>query len=103
MIHKKLFVVGELNIDVKLNNINGFPILEEEILADNLTITMGSSSAIFASNIASIGINTSFCGMVGNDSFGSFILDELKKKQVNTTYIIESVEYKTISRGICIY
>jgi len=92
---KKLLVVGELNIDVILNHINGFPVIGEEILADSLTITMGSSSAIFASNIASIGINTSFCGMVGSDSFGKFILDELKKKQVDTTYIIESAEHRT--------
>lgn len=92
---KKLLVIGELNIDVILNGINGFPVIGEEILADSLTIAMGSSSAIFASNIASIGINTSFCGMVGKDSFGKFILGELKKKQVNPTYIIESPEYKT--------
>lgn len=95
MINRKLLVIGELNIDVILNHIQGFPVIGEEILAESLTITIGSSSAIFASNIASLGVNTSFCGMVGIDSFGGFILDELRRKQVNVDYIIESDKHLT--------
>lgn len=92
---KNVLVVGELNIDVILNRIKGFPVIGEEIVADDMNITMGSSSAIFACNISTLGIDTSFCGMVGKDSFGKFILDELKRKRIDTTYITESPEHKT--------
>ena len=92
---KGVLVVGELNLDVILNQISGFPILGQEIIADDLNITLGSSSAIFASNIAALGINTSFCGMIGKDAFGRIILEQLKNKNVNTSLITESEKYQT--------
>lgn len=95
MNNKNILVVGELNIDIILDDIKGFPVIGHEILAEKMNVSMGSSSAIFASNIATLGINTSFCGIVGKDSFGKFILDELKNKNVDTFYIAHSVEHKT--------
>lgn len=87
--------MGELNIDLILNDIRGMPVVGTEIMAGDMNITLGSSSAIFAANIATLGINTSFCGMLGKDSFGKFILEELKRKHVNTDHITESVDDKT--------
>ena len=92
---KNILVVGELNVDIILNQIKKFPVIGEEILADDLNVTMGSSSAIFASNIATLGVGTAFCGMVGKDSFGKYILNELKQKNVDTTYITASEAHKT--------
>ncbi|HEV8082978.1 MAG TPA: sugar kinase [Chitinophagaceae bacterium] len=92
---KNILVVGELNIDIIADHINGFPVIGYEILADKMNITLGSSSAIFASNIATLGVHTSFCGVVGKDSFGEFILDELKNKNVDTSYISQSDKFKT--------
>jgi sugar/nucleoside kinase (ribokinase family) len=93
--NKKILVVGELNVDIILNKIHGFPVIGQEILADQMSLAMGSSSAIFASNIAVLGIDTSFCGMIGNDFFGQFILNELQHKGVNTTFVIQSNAVKT--------
>lgn len=56
---------------------------------------MGSSSAIFASNIATLVIETSFCGMIGNDFFVEFILDEFHSKRVNTHFVTQSDSVKT--------
>ncbi|MEJ5961065.1 carbohydrate kinase family protein [Pedobacter immunditicola] len=92
---KGILVIGELNIDLILNSIQGFPAIGEEILANEFNVTMGSSSAIFASNISILGVDTTFCGMVGRDSFGQFICEELRRKNVNTTHIVESERYKT--------
>ena len=74
---KNILVVGELNIDLILNNIKGFPALGQEILADEMNLVLGSSSAIFAANISALGIGVSFSGMVGKDTFGQFIIKEL--------------------------
>ncbi len=92
---RDILVIGELNIDIILDKINGFPLVGTEIIADSMNITVGSSSAIFASNIATLGVSTAFCGMVGRDSFGKFILSELISKNVDTSFIIESEEYHT--------
>ena len=97
--NKNILVVGELNIDLILNNIKELPVIGQEIIARDMNITMGSSSAIFAANIATLGINTSFCGMVGKDSFGKFILEELNRKNINTEYIKESIADKTGMTG----
>ncbi len=43
-----VIVVGELNVDLILNKIQGFPKIGAEILADEMDLTLGSSSAIFA-------------------------------------------------------
>lgn len=95
MNNKEVLVIGELNVDILLNDINGFPVIGQEILADNLTLTLGSSSAIFAANVSSLGVTTSFCGMVGKDMMGKFILDELHNKHVDTSLVTQSSAYQT--------
>ncbi len=90
-----LLVVGELNIDLILNKIVSFPKIGTEILADEMSISLGSSSAIFASNISVLGIKTVFAGMIGEDEFGSLVLNSLQKKNVNTSFVKISKEHKT--------
>lgn len=95
MSEKKLLVVGELNVDLVLNDIEGFPKVGTEIVANIMNFTLGSSSAIFASNCSSMGVKTSFCGMLGEDEFGKFILQELESKKVDVQYIKQTSEIKT--------
>lgn len=95
MSSKKILVVGELNIDLILNNIHGFPEIGSEKVAENMDFTMGSSSAILACNIASLGVSASFCGLLGQDNFGAFILKELESKKVDTQFVKFSETQKT--------
>jgi len=90
-----ILVVGELNIDLILNDIPSLPKVGTEILANDMNLTLGSSSAIFASNISTLGAKTSFIGKIGDDSFGQYILQTLKDKNVITDYIITSKTEKT--------
>ena len=92
---RKILVIGELNVDLILNNIEGFPKIGTEIVAESMNFTLGSSSAITASNISAMGIDTSFCGMIGDDDFGNFILKELELKNVKTDFIMRSENHKT--------
>lgn len=87
MIRKKILVVGELNVDLILNEINGTPKVGEEIIAEKMNLVMGSSSAIFACNISILGCDVSFSGMVGKDFFGDFIVRELQIRNIDTTLI----------------
>lgn len=92
---KQLLVVGELNVDLIFNQIQGFPEIGKEIIASNMTLTLGSSSAIMAANAAVLGVNTSFFGAVGNDTNGTFIIQELQKKNVDTRFIKKYNNYQT--------
>jgi len=93
--NKKLLVIGELNMDLILDRLNSMPELGKEKIANELSLTLGSSSAIFASNISRLGTHTKFCGMVGSDYFGSYIINKLQDFKINTTSVIRSSNYKT--------
>ncbi|MGK7390091.1 MAG: carbohydrate kinase family protein [Candidatus Cyclobacteriaceae bacterium M2_1C_046] len=90
-----VIVVGELNIDLILNNIDKYPEIGKEVLAGQMTLTLGSSSAIFASNLSTLGIPTSFIGKVGKDNFGDFIIESLRSRGVDVNNIIRSEKLKT--------
>ena len=90
-----VLVVGELNVDIILDKIHGFPVVGKEIISDELNITLGSSSAIFASNLSSFDTRVAFMGKIGKDDFAQIVTKSLERKNVNTDYIIRSEEYKT--------
>ncbi len=90
-----VLVVGELNVDIILDDIQGLPEIGKEILAKALNITLGSSSAIFASNLSVLDTSVSFMGKTGNDTFSEFIKKALETKKVHTGFILQSDQYKT--------
>jgi sugar/nucleoside kinase (ribokinase family) len=90
-----VIVVGELNVDLIMNQIESFPETGKEKLAENMTFTLGSSAAIFASNLCALGMKVSFIGKAGNDIFGRFCKEQLEGKGVDTSMLIMSEEYKT--------
>lgn len=92
---KELLVIGELNVDLILNQIDGFPKIGTEILADRMNLTLGSSSAIMAANASAIGVDTYFCGLIGSDDFGSFIIKSLESKGVATDFIQKTTEHQS--------
>lgn len=85
-----VLVVGELNVDLILNGIESFPEMGKEKIAKQMSLVMGSSSAIFACNLASLGNRVGFIGKIGNDSFGDLVISNLEKKGVDTQLIIRS-------------
>jgi sugar/nucleoside kinase (ribokinase family) len=90
-----VLVVGELNVDLILNSIDSFPEMGKEKLAKKMDLTLGSSSAIFASNLSSLGSKVSFVGKIGDDQFGVLVNESLANKGVNTNYLIRSKEWNT--------
>lgn len=82
--------IGELNVDVILNQIDGFPEMGKEKFAGQMLLTLGSSTAIFAANASSLGPKVCFVGMIGKDSFGALVKESLEAKGVATDYLIES-------------
>ncbi|HRR51693.1 MAG TPA: carbohydrate kinase family protein [Candidatus Cloacimonas sp.] len=81
-------VVGELNADLILRGLASFPEIGKEIIAEQMKLTMGSSSAILATNIARLGLQVGFMGMIGHDTLGDLVLDTLINRGVDTSGII---------------
>lgn len=70
-------VVGELNLDLIFYGLPEQLVLEREHLAKDLSITLGSSSAIFAHNLALLGNKVSFSSCIGSDPLGEICLKRL--------------------------
>ena len=90
-----IIALGELNVDLILNQIEGEPEIGKEKFAKQMTLTLGSSTAIFAANAAALGAKVAFCGMIGNDSFGDLVETSLQQKGVDTRYLIRQDKYAT--------
>ena len=90
-----VIVVGELNVDIILNGIESLPVIGKEIMASSMSVTLGSSSAIFASNLSSLGPRVAFIGKIGKDNFAEVVLTSLEGKNVDTSRIIISESLST--------
>ena len=79
--------IGELNVDIILNGIESEPEIGKEKFCKDMTVTLGSSTAIFAANAAALGSKVCFVGLVGKDSFGDLVCSSLEAKGVATHFI----------------
>jgi sugar/nucleoside kinase (ribokinase family) len=83
-----ILVAGEINPDLILTG-NVTPVFGQvERLMDSATLTVGSSSTIFACGAARLGLRVAFIGVCGEDVFGRFMLDEMLKRNVDASNVI---------------
>jgi sugar/nucleoside kinase (ribokinase family) len=90
-----IVVVGELNADLILSDPQGFPEMGKEKLVGGMLLTMGSASAIFATNIAHLGMKVGFIGKLGNDYLGKIVTDTLAERGVDCSGIQVMPDEKT--------
>ena len=95
MLGRDVSVVGELNLDLILYGLPEKLQLEREILADNLSITLGSSSAIFAHNLALLGSSVSFSSSIGGDPLGEICVQRLRESGVDVSGVRRFAEKTT--------
>jgi sugar/nucleoside kinase (ribokinase family) len=80
-----ILVAGELNPDAIVVGPDLAPEFGQvETLAEDGTLTIGSSGAIFACGSARLGLATTYVGVVGDDAGGRFVLAELGLRGVDT-------------------
>jgi sugar/nucleoside kinase (ribokinase family) len=83
-----LLVAGEINPDLILSGNVTPEFGQVEKLVDNASLTIGSSSAIFACGAARLGLKVAFIGVCGEDVFGRFMLDEMSKRGVDVSHVV---------------
>lgn len=90
-----IVVVGELNCDLILRG-DVMPVFGQvEKLVEEATLTIGSSSAIFACGAARLGLRVAFLGKVGEDEFGRFMVRELQARGIDTSGVVMDTQVKT--------
>ena len=80
-------VVGEINPDLILYGVPEQLKPEEESLIDGFRLTLGSSSAIFAHNLAVLGTRVGMVSKIGADSLGKMAFDWLADAGVDLTRV----------------
>lgn len=83
-------IAGELNLDLILYGLPDELPPERELLADRMMLTLGSSSAIVAHNLASLGSRVGFQSLIGEDSLGKIALDRLAEGGVDVSHVRRS-------------
>lgn len=83
-------IVGEINPDLILYGIPRDLPEEREVLASGFTLTLGSSSAILAHNLALLGSAVSFSSRIGPDLLGEICCQILKRAGVELGHVVRS-------------
>jgi sugar/nucleoside kinase (ribokinase family) len=80
-------IAGELNLDLILYGLPPELPPERELLADRMALTLGSSSAIVAHNLACLGTRVGFQSVIGADALGQIALQRLAESGVDVSRV----------------
>jgi sugar/nucleoside kinase (ribokinase family) len=80
-------IAGELNLDLILYGLPAELPPERELLAQHMMVTLGSSSAIVAHNLAALGCRVGFASRIGDDALGQIALDRLAQSGVDVSRV----------------
>jgi sugar/nucleoside kinase (ribokinase family) len=84
-------VAGELNLDLILYGLPEQLPTEREFLANGLMVTLGSSSAILAHNLAALGARVAFSSLIGDDALGEIALQRLAAARVDVSHVKKAI------------
>jgi sugar/nucleoside kinase (ribokinase family) len=85
-------IAGEINLDLVLYGLPEQMPTERELLASGFAITLGSSSAILAHNLAALGSRVGFVTKVGDDFFGAIAVERLRERGVDLARIVHGAK-----------
>src|SRR6266702_6882642 len=88
-------LAGELNLDLILYGLPDELPPETELLANDMVLTLGGSSAIVAHNLAALGSRVGFISKIGKDHFGDVALARLSVGGVDVFCVVQSDALKT--------
>lgn len=80
-------LAGELNLDLILYGLPAELPPERELLADRMMLTLGSSTAIVAHNLAALGCKVGFISRIGSDALGQIALERLSASGVDVSKV----------------
>ncbi len=88
-------IAGELNLDLILYGLPGELPAERELLAERMVLTLGSSSAIVAHNLATLGSRVGFISCIGDDQMGQDALSRLTAAGVDVSCVRRTATEQT--------
>jgi sugar/nucleoside kinase (ribokinase family) len=80
-------IAGELNLDIILYDLPDQLPPERELVTDRMMLTLGSSSAIVAHNLAALGSRVGFQSLIGGDPLGQIAAERLAEAGVDVSRV----------------
>jgi len=106
----ELVTIGSCTLDciIQINDILRFELTDKDIIkkytaieysrklnVENVSFVPGGSAANIASNCAMLGLKSTYIGKIGNDFSASICLDDMNKRGVDISNVIQTDEDKT--------
>lgn len=95
MLRFDVTIAGELNLDLILYGLPDELPAERELVAEDMNLTLGGSSAIVAHNLAALGLRVGFISRIGDDRLGEIALDRLEAGGVDVSRVRRRSDAKT--------
>jgi sugar/nucleoside kinase (ribokinase family) len=95
--------LGIIVADVIAKTVNTLPEEGKLDLIDQLELHLGGCASNAAVDLEKIGIKTAVIGKVGDDGFGSFVINEMKSQNVNVEGIKVSKASKTSASIVSVH
>jgi sugar/nucleoside kinase (ribokinase family) len=87
--------VGDVNADLIFTGLSTLPQSEQEILATGFDVVIGGQTGTTARALSNLGVNVTFVGKVGDDTYGRKAIERLKQDGVDPSGIIVDSELET--------
>lgn len=75
---KNCLVIGDLNVDLIVNDIKGILKKGSEVNAGNHLLDIGGSGGIFSAVLSGLGVRTYIISKIGSDFFGEYLIKRLR-------------------------
>ena len=97
-----VFIPYDKKLDLFTKNKKTSPLLPlgEKLEGVKISFFTGGGGVNAAATFANQGFKVAYCGMVGNDFAGKFVLDDIKKNKIDQRFVFETKEKITSSSVI---
>jgi len=84
----QVIAVGDVFVDCLMSGLTRMPQLGEEVYGDDFALAVGGDPALYALNLARLGLETTVIARLGEDFFSDFIVRNLHEGGVDTRFLI---------------
>jgi sugar/nucleoside kinase (ribokinase family) len=88
----RVLTVGDVFVDCVMSGLTRMPRLGEEIYGDDFALAVGGDPALYAVNLARLGLETSVVAQLGEDFFSDFVIRNLTQEGVDTRFVMRSAK-----------
>ena len=85
-----VITIGDVFVDCLMSGLPRMPQLGEEVYGDAFALAVGGDPALYATNLARLGLETAVVARLGEDFFSDFVARNLHDEGVDTHFLIRN-------------